>query len=249
MSPPPIKKVLLVDDDADLRRLGKLSLSKVGGWEVLLAASGEEALALASREAPDVVLLDVSMPGMDGPTVLRALRQEPVTAAVPVVFITARALPEEIRSLVAAGAVGVITKPFDAMNLPGQITRLVSAAGSAPAASPPALTAELPGLPEGLEDALAAQRAAYMANLPRRVELLAAALDKARAEAGTETLEAARTLAHKLRGSAGSHGLPGLSEAAGRIEAALRAAAAADGADLQWEPIDAAMAALRRELA
>jgi CheY-like chemotaxis protein len=237
---PAIRKVLLVDDDADLRRLGRLSLSKVGGWEVVVAASGPEAVALASSEMPDVVLLDVSMPGMDGPTVLRKLREDPGTAHLPVVFVTARALPEEIRSLVASGAIGVITKPFDAMNLPAQIRGLLS---SAPAAAPPEVE-DGGALPEGLSAGLAAQRAAYVANLPRRVEVLAAALERARADRGIDTLEDARTLAHKLRGSAGSHGMDRLSEEAGRIEEALRRAGGVHGEDA-WDQVDRALAAVR----
>jgi two-component system OmpR family response regulator len=240
---PGIRKVLLVDDDADLRRLGKLSLSKVGGWEVVVAASGPEAVALAASELPDVVLLDVSMPGMDGPTVLRTLRDDPRTAHLPVVFVTARALPEEIRSLVAAGAVGVITKPFDAMKLPAQIRGLLSLA---PGEAPPAVK-DSGAMPAGLLAGLAAQRAAYVAKLPGRVEVLAAALDRARADRGIEILEDARTLAHKLRGSAGSHGMDRLSEAAGRIEEALRRAGGVHGEDA-WDQVDKALAAVRAEL-
>src|ERR1700679_2107230 len=109
-----IRKVLLVDDDPDLRPLGQLSLSKVGGWQVLLAASGDVAVQVAIREQPDLVLLDLAMPIMDGRTALERLRAEPTTARIPVIFITAGAQPEDVRALLAAGAAGVLAKPFDA---------------------------------------------------------------------------------------------------------------------------------------
>jgi CheY-like chemotaxis protein len=221
-----IRKVLLVDDDPDLRRLGNLSLSRVGGWQVVLASSGSEAVGLAVDELPDVALLDVSMPGMDGRAVLQRLRTDPRTAHIPVVFITARTHPDEIRSLEEAGAIGVIAKPFDTMKLPRQIAELVSASAAGSAPSPPA------------EDALAVQRAEYTGRLPRKLEALAAAIESAGAEPSQERLEAARTLAHKLRGSAGSYGLAGVSAAAGRIEEGLRKDPAA------WSDIDAALAEL-----
>jgi two-component system OmpR family response regulator len=222
----PIRKVLLVDDDPDLRRLGNLSLSRVGGWQVVLASSGSEAVGLAVDELPDVALLDVSMPGMDGRAVLRQLRADPRTAHIPVVFITAAAHPDEIRSLESAGAIGVIAKPFDTMKLPRQIAELVSAsaADQAPSSSP--------------EDALAVQRAEYTSRLRLKIAALAEAIETARTEPSQERVEAARTLAHKLRGSAGSYGLEGVSAAAGRIEEGLRSQPTA------WREIDAALAEL-----
>lgn len=120
-----IEKVLLVDDEPDIRRIGELSLKAVGKLAVTLAASGEEALALARAARPDVVLLDVMMPGLDGPATLEKLRSEPDTAAIPVVFMTAKTQKHETERFLALGAAGVIHKPFDPMTLPAELRRLL----------------------------------------------------------------------------------------------------------------------------
>ena len=124
----PIRKVLLVDDEDDIRTIGQLSLARVGGWETVLAASGAEALAKAAAEKPDLILLDVMMPGMDGPTTFGQLRAQPATAATPVIFMTAKVQKQEVARYLELGAVGVIAKPFDPMALPGDIRRLVPGA-------------------------------------------------------------------------------------------------------------------------
>jgi len=110
--------VLLVDDDADLRTLGVLSLGRVAGWKVRAVADGASALAAALEEMPDAILLDVQMPGWDGPETLAALRREPRSAGIPVVFLTAQASSEDIARYRHLGACGVIEKPFPPLALP-----------------------------------------------------------------------------------------------------------------------------------
>jgi CheY-like chemotaxis protein len=110
-------KVLIVDDEPDIRRIARLGLSRVGGMEVVEATNGVEALAKAKEEKPDAVLLDVMMPGLDGPSTLARLREDPTTAGVPVVFLTAKAITAELDRLRSLGAAGVLTKPFDPMTL------------------------------------------------------------------------------------------------------------------------------------
>ena len=122
-----IQKVLLVDDEADIRTIGEICLSRVGGWRTALAAGGAEALALALSEQPDVILLDVMMPEIDGPETLRRLRADARTAHIPVIFLTARVQRADLREYVAMGAVGAIPKPFDPMRLAADVTRLVGA--------------------------------------------------------------------------------------------------------------------------
>lgn len=117
------RTVLFVDDDAELRTLGLLSLRKFGGWRTLAAASGPEALEVAAAERPDVILLDVILPGMDGPEILAALRSHPATARTPVIFLTAMTEPAEIEALRGLGAIDVITKPFDPLGLPAAVRR------------------------------------------------------------------------------------------------------------------------------
>jgi CheY-like chemotaxis protein len=123
-----IRKVLLVDDEDDIRTIGNLSLSRVGGWQTVLASSGAEAVTKAAAEQPDLILLDVMMPGMDGPTTFGRLRADPATAATPVIFMTAKVQKQEVARYLELGAVGVIAKPFDPMTLPGEIRRLVPGA-------------------------------------------------------------------------------------------------------------------------
>jgi CheY-like chemotaxis protein len=120
-----IRKVMLVDDEDDIRTIGQLSLGRVGGWETVLAASGAEAVKKALAEKPDLILLDVMMPGMDGPTTFGQLRAHPECAATPVIFMTAKVQKQEVARYLELGAVGVIAKPFDPMTLPGEIRRLL----------------------------------------------------------------------------------------------------------------------------
>jgi two-component system OmpR family response regulator len=114
-------KVLLIEDEDDIRRIARLSLTRVGGMEVVDAASGIEGVRRAEEERPDAILLDVMMPGLDGPSTLAALRSNPNTAGIPVVFLTAKAMPTEMTRLRDLGARGVLTKPFDPLTLPAQL--------------------------------------------------------------------------------------------------------------------------------
>ncbi len=119
-------KVLLIDDDADIRLIARLSLSRVGGMEVVEAASGDEGVRKAQDEKPDVILLDVMMPAMDGSATLAALRSQPATATTPVIFLTAKALRAEIDRLRALGAAGVLIKPFDPRTLAADVRALLA---------------------------------------------------------------------------------------------------------------------------
>ena len=90
-----IRSVLLIDDEADIRRIGELSLARLGRWRVVKAASGAEGVALAASERPDLILLDVMMPDQDGPATLARLRADPATRAIPVIFVTAKSSRED----------------------------------------------------------------------------------------------------------------------------------------------------------
>jgi CheY-like chemotaxis protein len=127
-----IRKVLLVDDDPDIRRLGELSLSRVGGWDTVVVASGAEAVeSAADGEPPDVIVLDMMMPDMDGMTTLQRLRDVDRTARIPVVFMTAKVQQADIDTYLGAGARGVISKPFDPMLLPGELVQMLSGPAAA----------------------------------------------------------------------------------------------------------------------
>lgn len=117
-------RALVVDDDDGIRSVVDIALNLVGGFEVTEASNGEEALALISDQNFDVIVLDVMMPGLDGPSTLKRIRQTLHGADVPVVFLTAKAQPHERRELEALGVNGVIIKPFDPMTLADDVRQL-----------------------------------------------------------------------------------------------------------------------------
>ena len=119
-----LKRVLFVEDDPDIQTVARMALEAIGGFTVLGCASGAEALERVEAFAPDLILLDVLMPGMDGLETLRLLRLLPRIggiAAVPVVFMTAKVQAQDVSEYRAAGAVDVIAKPFDPMALPATV--------------------------------------------------------------------------------------------------------------------------------
>jgi len=119
-----LKRILYVEDEADIRTVAQMALQHVGGFEVIACASGNEAVAAAPSAAADLILLDVMMPGMDGPTTLDALRALPATAATPVIFMTAKVQPAEVAHYRTLGALDVIAKPFDPMQVSAEILRI-----------------------------------------------------------------------------------------------------------------------------
>ncbi|PBC01691.1 response regulator [Mesorhizobium sp. WSM3860] len=119
-------RILYVDDEDDIREIAQMSLELEPEFEVRSSASGIEALTDAADWRPDLILLDVMMPDMDGPETLRRLADSPLTASIPVAFITARTQTHEVERYLAMGAVGVIAKPFDPLALAGEVRRLLS---------------------------------------------------------------------------------------------------------------------------
>ena len=119
-------RVVLADDEEDIRTVGELALAAVGGCEVRCAASGEEALALIAQQRPDVLILDVMMPVLDGPSTLRRLRESEAGQPLPVIFMTASVGRDSQLGYVELGAAGVITKPFDPMSLLEEVRALLS---------------------------------------------------------------------------------------------------------------------------
>ena len=119
-------KVLIIDDDADIRRIAGLSLSRLGGMEVVEASGGAEGVRKAQDERPDVILLDMMMPTMDGSETLAALRAQPATATTPVIFLTAKAVHVEVERMRDLGAAGVLIKPFDPRTLAGDVRALIN---------------------------------------------------------------------------------------------------------------------------
>lgn len=120
----PLQRILLVEDDPDIRVVAELTLKALGGFDLLVCPGGQEALNQVDAFAPDLMLLDVMMPGMDGPTTLLELRKKPSMASIPVVFMTAKVQPGEVAQLKSLGAIEVVPKPFDPASLPGQLREI-----------------------------------------------------------------------------------------------------------------------------
>ncbi len=119
----PMRRVLVIDDEPDIRAVCRLSLERVGGWSVLEADSGAAGLELAAREHPDAILLDVMRPGMDGTETIGQLKRSPSTLDIPVLFLTAKLQPAERERYAQLGAAGVLQKPFDPMALHDEVAK------------------------------------------------------------------------------------------------------------------------------
>jgi CheY-like chemotaxis protein len=124
-------RILLIEDDPDIQKMVRLSLKYQGGHEVSVASGGREGLEKAAAENPDLILLDVMMPEMDGYETIKVLKTQPGTRHIPVVFLSARAQQTEIQKGRELGAIGYLVKPFDPMKLGTQLEELMNSAGQA----------------------------------------------------------------------------------------------------------------------
>jgi DNA-binding response OmpR family regulator len=111
------RKILIIDDEEDIREVAALSLETVAGWDVLVAGSGAAGIAKARENHPDAILLDVMMPGMDGPTTFRELRAIPETSGIPVILLTAKVQAADQKRFSDLGVASVMFKPFDPLIL------------------------------------------------------------------------------------------------------------------------------------
>jgi two-component system OmpR family response regulator len=212
---PTLSRLLYVEDDPTLTLLTRISLERVGGFTVKTCASGAEALAEVEAFAPDLILLDVMMPGMDGPATLAALREIPALAHVPIVFMTARVQGDEVARYREIGAADVIGKPYDPVKLPELVRGIWERCRG------PVDLARLEQLRTVVGEAEFRRVAeTFMADLERRIAAMAqlnAAGDHA----------ALVVEAHTLKGTAGSYGFAGVSTLAKQLETAC---AGGDGA-------------------
>jgi CheY-like chemotaxis protein len=190
-------RILHVDDEADIREVVEISLGFDPGFVTQSCGSGQEALAVALDWLPDIILLDVMMPMMDGPATLLRLRENEQTATIPVVFMTARAQTRELDRFRALGAVGVIPKPFDPMTLAASVRSFIP-------------------LPDDPFDEL---RSAFL----QRVQKDANALTSLRlalhdGSSATDALSGIKHIAHGLAGAGGIFGFAEISDAAAALE-------------------------------
>lgn len=119
-----LQRILHVEDDPSIQEVARVALEIVGGFEVKSCDDGQSALTAASDWLPDLILLDVMMPGIDGPTTLARLQEQPATASIPVVFMTAKVQPAEIEHYRSIGGLDVVIKPFDPMTLAEQLREI-----------------------------------------------------------------------------------------------------------------------------
>lgn len=113
----PLRRILMVEDDPDIALLGQIALQDIGGYEVMLCGSGDEALERLAEFKPDLALLDYRLPGMNGDELLGALRERPEGRDLPAIFLTASVMPDRVSHLLGLGAADLIAKPFDPMTL------------------------------------------------------------------------------------------------------------------------------------
>ncbi len=116
-----LSKILYVEDEPDIQAIVKLTLEQIGGYTLEICSSGQEAIEKGAAFGPDLMLLDVMMPGLDGPTTLLELRQFASLKHTPAIFMTAKVQPQEISHYKEIGAIDVIVKPFDPTTLSATI--------------------------------------------------------------------------------------------------------------------------------
>jgi CheY-like chemotaxis protein len=190
-------RVLHVEDEPDIRDVVEISLSMDPNLALKQCDSGADALVIAEQWEPDIILLDVMMPTMDGPKTLALLRDNPATARIPVVFMTARAQPRELARFRNLGAVGVIPKPFDPMTLASNIRAQIQ---------PPSV--QLDKLHAGFLNRLLGD----VCELDALRDAMRQGVDRA------SKLATIQMISHRLAGAGGIFGFPEISEAAAALE-------------------------------
>lgn len=204
--------VLYVDDDPDICTIVEATLCTIGDLKVRTATSGEIAIDLACEDPPDLVLMDVMMPGLDGPSTMRLMRGCAAIADVPVIFLTAKVMPTEITQLLTLGAIGVLGKPFDPTRLCGDILSLWERTGRSGVARP----ASIPQPNERAVEVTSLTES-FLVRARRDVGRLRQLQERLLAGDKSALRELER-LAHSIHGSAAMFGFPAISESGGAIE-------------------------------
>ena len=120
-----MRRVLIIDDEDDIREVAALSLEATAGWEILTASSGREGIKVAAAEKPDAILMDVMMPEMDGPTTFKQMQLNPEVQGIPVVLLTAKVQGVDQRRFAGLGVAAILFKPFDPLTLASQISEVL----------------------------------------------------------------------------------------------------------------------------
>jgi two-component system, OmpR family, response regulator len=221
MSARELQSVLYVDDDLDICSVVQATLRLVPGLNVQTADSGERAIDLAYELRPDLVLMDVMMPGLDGPATFGRMRESALLGKIPVIFMTAKVLPAEIAQLRQLGAIGVIVKPFDPLKLYAELSSLWNTGGAARRSSIEGCgPAEVQAQVDSLTVSFLQRAWADVINLAKMIE---------RAQAGDRSVfPEIERVCHSIHGAGAMFGFPRISEEGGamaRMMAAVRAGA------------------------
>ena len=211
MNAMPLRTVLYIDDEPDIRTIVQMALSLSNELTVHTGESGIQALQLARELKPDVLLLDVMMPGLDGPGTLHKMRADPATADIPVIFVTAKAMPREIAQFREMGAVGVIPKPFDPMQLINQLRTLWDGDGTEPDPS-------IDYSNKATAQRQLRQLAGRFLQRTRDEVVLLSALAEHAYDGDPVVTEQMERLAHKIHGSGSMFGYRALSACASDLE-------------------------------
>jgi CheY-like chemotaxis protein len=211
MSTRKIESVLYVDDDPDICEVVKTTLCMIAGLNVHTAGSGEQAIDLAYELRPDLVLMDVMMPGLDGPSTLKRMREHALLRDIPVIFLTAKVLPAEVARFLQLGAIGVIGKPFDPLKLCDELFALwkhsrVEREVKDTDAEQSQVKAQVSSLAQG-----------FLQRTRGDVVHLRAIFERARHE-NRSVFEEAQRIAHSIHGTGAMLGFPEISATGGAIE-------------------------------
>lgn len=213
-----LKRILYVEDEADIQTIAVTVLEAVGGFTVIACSSGAQAVAAAPGADADLILLDVMMPGMDGPTTLKALREISQTAATPVVFMTAKVQASEIAHFRSLGALDVIPKPFDPMLLTEQIGEIWRRRPKADEQTrPPSHTSPA----RAPDDALEVLYRQYAADLPATIGRIDGLWTQLASGSDPLALKSLHRALHSIAGSGETFGYTQLGQCAQAIELAL----------------------------
>jgi CheY-like chemotaxis protein len=120
-----MRRILIIDDEDDIREVAALSLEATAGWHIFTASSGAAGMEIATEQQPDAILMDVMMPGVDGPTTFRIMQQNPVISHIPVLLLTAKVQGVDQRRFAGLGVTGILFKPFDPLTLAQQISDIL----------------------------------------------------------------------------------------------------------------------------
>ena len=218
------RSILYVDDDPDICEVVRATLCLVGGLRVFTTGSGERAIDLAYEFRPDLILMDVMMPGLDGPSTFKRMRDSPLIGTIPVIFMTAKVMPQEITQLLSSGAIGVIGKPFDPHGLCDQLFALWKGAKNAPSSS------SAPIARNGVQTEIDALSDSFLHRVTSDAARLREIIERVRRGEMAALNEIERT-GHSIHGAGAMFGFPIVSDLGGAIERlAERILAETDGA-------------------